>query len=189
MARADKIFMVLEEKKLSEIYDRLSRELYVYILRLVRSRETAEDILHDCFVNLINYSKKYDIIESTVKPFLYRAAHNLCVNYIKRSDTVKITASDDIEHADNVNFTDALELDELNDAIYKLISNLDEKIKSVFIMKKDMNMSNEEIAQNLGISERTVRRHVKSAILYLSGELIKSGLIEKLTLLMAIFLG
>jgi RNA polymerase sigma-70 factor (family 1) len=181
--------MVLDEKILSDIYDRFCKELYVYILRFVRSREIAEDILHDCFVNLIKYSKKYDIIEATVKPFLYRSAHNLCVNYIKRSDTVKITASEDIDHADASDFTKGIELDELNDSIYRLISNLDEKTRSVFIMKKDMNMSNEEIAENLGISERTVRRYIKNAVLYLSGELIKSGLIEKLALLMALFLG
>ena len=75
---------MLEEKKISEIYHSFSRELFSYLVRLVSDRENAEDLLHDTFAALIAYSKNHAIEDSSVRAFLYKTAHNLAVNFIKK---------------------------------------------------------------------------------------------------------
>jgi len=83
---------MISEEYIIELYQSLQRELYIYIYRLIGSRETAEDILHDCFLNLIKYSRKHEIRERSVRAFLYRTAHNLSVNYLKRRGKIDITS-------------------------------------------------------------------------------------------------
>ncbi|MFC1669937.1 RNA polymerase sigma factor [Spirochaetota bacterium] len=167
----------MNDEKIIELYNKYSKELLIYIYKIMGSQETAEDILHDSFVNLMKYSENHKIIESTVKAFLYKTAHNLSVNSIKKNRRIQFTSIENKDFQANENVSANIELEELNNKIYEFLENLDTLSKSIFIMKKELNMGNKEISINTGISERTVRRKLKTALDYLSTELKKSGLI------------
>ncbi len=172
---------MLEIEKIDSLYKDLKNELFVYIYRFINSYELSEDILHDCFINLIKYSMKNEVNEKSIRAFLYRTAHNLCINFLKRnskfsfSDIEETNISKYSSSYDNVEAE--IEVEELNSKIYKLLENIDEFSKSIFIMKKEMNLSFAQIAENTGISERTVRRKMKKLSVYLMDELKKTGFI------------
>ncbi len=170
---------MLEENQLVETYRKISRELYIYIYRLTGSSETSEDLLHDCFVNLIKYSKNHKIETKNIRAFLYKTAHNLSVNYLKRRANIEfspIETSGNFSTKDNV--TSEIEHQELNDKITQLLSGLDSVSRSIFIMRKEHGMSIQEIAENTGKSERTVSRHLRKVINHLENGLKKSGFIN-----------
>ncbi len=167
---------MIDEKRLLAIYRLHKRELYVYIYKFTKSQEAAEDILHDCFENLIKYSLKYDIEDSNLRSFLYKTAHNLCVNYLKKTNRYIHVPLEEDSHVTGADYvTSNIEYEELNNKIYQALEDVDEISRSIFIMKKELSMPLDEIAANLGISERTVRRKINKVIYHLSEILKKSG--------------
>ncbi|MBN2401146.1 MAG: sigma-70 family RNA polymerase sigma factor [Spirochaetes bacterium] len=164
------------EKLIAEIYELYSKELYIYINRYTRSSEASEDILQDTFHNLIIYSKKHTIDKDRVRAFLYRTAHNLCINYRKKESRISFTepkGSEQISGSSSV--SDQIESGELEVKIYELLEEMDPLTKSIFIMKKENNMSIDEIAENTGKSTRTVRRRMQKALSYLHDALKQCG--------------
>lgn len=147
------------------MYALYKKELFVYIYRFARSYEVSEDILHDCFENLIKYSVTYGIVDVNIRSFLYRTAHNLVVNHLKRDRRItSVTLEEHSSVTDDGYIEEAFELDELNREIYRYIQSKDEVSRSIFIMSKESGMGIPQIASVLGISERTARRKLASLI-------------------------
>ena len=181
MCGRDTAFMI-SEKRLREIYGLYKKELFIYISRMVNSPETAEDILHDSFESLIRYSGKYPLEDVNLRSFLYKTAHNLTINLVKKEKRVTRLPVDDVmELKSPDNATADVELMELNGKIHELIDSLDPVSRSIFIMRKELKLDLVHIAENLDISERTVRRKLNGLLEYLAVELKKAGLICCLT--------
>lgn len=167
-----------DEKKIAELYNLFKKELFIYIHRYTRSAEISEDILHDTFHNLIKYSQKHEIEQTGAKAFLYRTAHNLCINYIKRQSAVSFPDIEEIHdlHTKN-NMANELESRELEEKIYELLNQADPVARSIFIMKKELNMNIDEIAEYTGKSTRTIRRKLQKLLSYMHDNLKKGGFI------------
>ena len=177
---------MLQEEKIRDYYKKHSRELYVYLYRLTGSRETSEDILHDVFINLINYSIKKEIEDSSVRAFLYKISHNLCVNQIKRDSKLKTINIDIIsDREERGSIDDKIITDEISAEINSLLKNVDPETRSIFIMRKELGLSAAEIAANTGVSERTVRRKLEAVLKYLADGLRKTGILIFLFILMS----
>lgn len=169
---------MLEKEKIKNIYHNLKKELFIYILKYIGSYEISEDLLHDCFVNFMSYSKKYEIKESGVRAFLYKTAHNLCINHLKRSKKLEFSSIDDnpgINLSKNDSVLQKIHADELDNKIYELLEDVDEVSRSIFIMKKELGINMKEIADYCNVSERTVRRKLVKLLNFLAAELKKSG--------------
>ncbi len=167
---------MLSEEKITETYKNTGKELYIYIYRLTGSPESSEDILHDCFVNLIKYSQKHEIDSERIRAFLYKTAHNLAVNHLKRKSKIEFTSietSAELSAEDKISAD--LELKELNEKLYKALDRLDAETRSIFIMKKELGLTIPEIAANTGKSERTIIRKIQRALEFLAGEIKKAG--------------
>ncbi len=187
MCGRDAAFMI-SEKRLLEIYGQYKKELYIYIARMVNSPETAEDILHDSFESLIRYSGKYPLEDVNLRSFLYKTAHNLTINHIKKEKRItRLPVEDVVELKSPDNVTADVELAELNGKIHELIDSLDPVSRSIFIMRKEMNFDMMHIAENLDISERTVRRKLNGLLDYIAVELKKAGLICCCAALLVVF--
>ncbi len=166
------------KEKINDLYKNLNKELFIYIFKYTNSQEVSEDILHDCFVNFIKYSEKNEIKEESVRAFLYKTAHNLCINYLKRSRKIMFSRIDDspginISKSDNI--LEEIHADDLNNKIYEILDDIDEVSRSIFIMKKELGMNLADIAGNCNISERTVRRKLVKVMNHLANELKKTG--------------
>jgi len=178
---------MIDEKRLLEVYRLYKKELYIYIFKFTRSQEAAEDILQDCFENLIKYSLKYPVEDSNLRSFLYKTAHNLSLNHIKKSRRyIHETIEEDSCITGEDYVTGEVELDELNHTIYRALDQLDELSRSIFIMKKELTLPISEISSNLGISERTVRRKISKTLEYLAESLKKSGHLQFFLIFLAV---
>ena len=167
---------MISKEKLISLYTLHNKEIFNYIYKLIGIYEVSEDILHDCYVNLIEYSKKHEIDDTTVKSFLYKTAHNLAINYLKKNQKISYLTED----SDNslVDSTDEdLQHQEILNEVENALKILDHKTRSIFILKRNNNYTNDEIAKLLGISERTVRRKWQLAISHIISHLKNKGLL------------
>jgi RNA polymerase sigma factor (sigma-70 family) len=64
---------------------------------MLGSAEKAEDVTHDCFVSLIQNSKKFDPSRASLRMYLYSATRNLAAKSF--CDTASEVALDDLKAA------------------------------------------------------------------------------------------
>ena len=163
--------MTLPEQRCRQIFRALYPSLSFYATRLVQDDE-AEDIVQEAFMEL--WKRKEDIEdESHIKAFLYRIVYTRALNVIKHRTVVN-------NHADSVKKVTQFKLDyydpEANDVmgyiegletrkqINDAISELPAKCREVFILSYQHDKKNKEIAEQLGISIRTVEVHLYKAL-------------------------
>jgi len=138
---------------------------------LVHSAETAEDLVSDVFVKvweqpeilLVNYS---------LKGYLIRCVRNSCINYLTR--THQRFRHVDVETADKLNALmpelaqgdpyEEFMVAELGDKINEVISTLPPECRRIFLLSRSDELSYREIAQQLSISENTVKVQLYRAL-------------------------
>lgn len=140
-----------------EIYFRqLYMPLGMYALRMVDDADVAEDLVQDAFVKAWTYVGEGRRIDSFA-PFMYRTVRNVCLTYLRnRRETVGeecIPEADD--EAIDTSFRDA--------RIWKAIDGLPAQCRRVFLLSKRDGLSNEDIAEELGISVKTVKNQMTKA--------------------------
>src|SRR5262245_56518248 len=68
---------------LAGLYDAHSRLLFSLILRIVRNRAEAEDILQEVFVRVWTRAELYDPRRGSPKPWLVRLARNYAIDRLR----------------------------------------------------------------------------------------------------------
>ena len=163
--------MTLPEQRFRQIFRALYLSLSFYATRLVQDDE-AEDIVQEAFMEL--WKRKEDIDdESHIKAFLYRIVYTKALNVIKHrtvvnnhADSVKKVTQFKLDYYnpetnDVMNYIEGLETrKQINDAIGELPA----KCREVFILSYQHDKKNKEIAEQLGISIRTVEVHLYKAV-------------------------
>lgn len=130
--------------------------LGMYALRIVNDVDIAEDLEQDAFMKAWLYIKDGGEIEN-FKAFMYRTVRNICLTYLRdkkemlSEDFIPDVPEEDIDNS----FRDA--------KIWKAIDELPEKCREIFLMSKRDGFSNEEIAEELGLSIKTVKNQMTKA--------------------------
>lgn len=158
-----------DEKAYAQLYDIFYPELTRHVLSKLNNREVAEDILHDLFLSLWRNRENLGSIES-IPAYLYSAVRYLILAEFRRSalKETSLTSLDGIDIIqEEVPLEDRLFYRYILDEIQKEVENLPEKCKQVFKLSREKFMSTKEIAQELAISESTVKKHINKALNHL----------------------
>jgi RNA polymerase sigma-70 factor, ECF subfamily len=168
---------MLTKDQISDIYKQFSGELYRYLYRLNRNSDASEDLLQEVFAKFIEYTEEKEIQEDKYRAFLYKTAHNLCINYLIKQNRTHPGDLLDMEETLKTEdrHLDRLVLDDLNKAIYRILASVDPESRSIFIMHKEDGLNYDDIAETLSLSARTVRRRIKSVLEMLYTGLKKDG--------------
>jgi RNA polymerase sigma factor (sigma-70 family) len=170
---------MLSREKISSIYKSYSAEIFRYLYKLSGDRDSAEDLLQEVFEKFIVYTSDKEIQEDKYRPFLYATAHNLCVNHLIRKNRTHPADIDEME--DGLKTEDShherLVADELNKKIYALLETVDPESRSIFLLHKENGLNYDDIARNLSMSSRTVRRRIKDVLVILYDSLKEEGFI------------
>lgn len=154
----------LFEKLYIEYYPLLCMIAYEY----TKDKMMAEDIVGEIFLNLWT---KGDLLSSvfSLKGYLIKSTRNACLQHFRKK---KLETSDwDSEAVSKyIPWSTDYPLDllfekELSEVIDKSIKKLPKKCRQVFLMSRDKEMSYTQIAEELNISENTVKTQIKTALL------------------------
>jgi RNA polymerase sigma-70 factor (ECF subfamily) len=137
----------------------------------VRSPETAEDIVSEFFVKIW---ERPEILAPAVslKSYLCRSIYNSCMNYLTRNrpkyGELDGPAAEKLHELVTGSAgelpSSAIMLAELDEEIYKAVSQLPAECARIFIMSRQEGMSHREIAEKLGIAENTVKVQIFRAL-------------------------
>lgn len=131
--------------------------LGMYALRLLDDADAAEDAVHDAFMKVWERVGDDGCDILNFRAYLYRAVRNECIAYLKniRDKAPETEFPDVAEEEIDTSFRDA--------RIWKAIDGLPEKCREIFLMSKRDGLSNDEIAEELGLSVKTVKNQMTKA--------------------------
>lgn len=177
----------MRKKDFELIYNQYYKVLYYYALRFVKEINIAEDIVHDVFCEYWARRKNIDLTLSN-RAYLYTAVRNKSLDYLKSSyhRTKNFDATD--EYLEQFVYSilstdDYVTTKELKLELKTAINNLPERCKEVFMLSREKDLKNKEIAKKLNIHIKTVEKHITRALLSIKTHLEKIGYIAILTLL------
>lgn len=147
------------------IYHKYHPYLYSLALRYLKNVEAAEETVQHVFVKLWE-SVRHIEIEINLKNYLYTMTKNYILNYFRdNKKTVSINyVNAQEEILDEDDFPTLIEEMQLLEILKQGIENLPTRKKEVCEMKMEGNVSNQEIADRMGISIHTVKSHYQEAI-------------------------
>lgn len=149
----------------AEIYDRHWGRLYIHALKMLKDENEAKDMVQEAFIGLWNNASALNV-SSSLSAYLFSSMRNKVLNQI-RNNRVRTGYIDLFSHymdTHNQTVLERMEEKELLSAIEEVIQSLPEKMKEVFELSRKDHLSHKEIAEKLGISDKTVKRQISNAL-------------------------
>jgi len=156
-------------------YESLFRQYYAALVifagKYVSDLDVAREIVQDFFVKL--YEKRLSLsIDVSVKSYLYRSVYNGCINYLNQRNIHE-------KHIKNIGLErellddpeDEIRSVDLQKKIFDSIEELPFRCRQIFKMKRFEGFKNEEIANRLNLSKRTVETQMSKALKILRSNL------------------
>lgn len=149
----------------TEIFERYSKILVNHAYKMLGSRDEANDVVQEVFLSIWN--KRYELVlTGSLSSYLYKATKNRILNHIAHEKVVSRYAdsiSNFIEN-DYVLADSNLREEELEAIIAKEITLLPEKMREVFLLRKVEELSYDEIALQLNITDKTAKQQVYNSL-------------------------
>lgn len=154
-----------DESAFSELYLRYREALFFHAMRMIDQPDEARDIVQNVFLAL--WSKRETlVVPAAVDAYLYGSIRNRILNFIAHQQIVsKYARSINAFLEKRVSSTDEPLLEkELKGIIEREISLLPEKMRTIFELSRQGELSYAQIAKQLNISENTVKKQAQRAI-------------------------
>lgn len=175
---ADVVRLAQQGRELAfrELVRRYERPVFSLVFRMVRDRETAEDLAQDAFVKVLNHIDKYSP-EFKFSSWLFKIANNVAIDHLRkrRLDTISMDGSPHASTASEVEATtltleseqesalEELEAKELGTAIERAIAGLRPEYRACIMLRHVEGRAYEEIAATLDLPLGTVKTYIHRA--------------------------
>ncbi|MGK6341426.1 RNA polymerase sigma factor [Chryseobacterium sp. DT-3] len=155
-------------------YERYWDSLYRFVFTRTRDKEMSEELLQNLWIKILENTASIQTDDTeSAKGYLLRYLHYRIIDHYNSSKKIPSTISiDEFDSTDEMNISDTeyFEILEENE-ISALLSMIDEVVsqlptteQSVYDMRIRRNMSVDETAEALGISNKTVSNKLSKAL-------------------------
>jgi RNA polymerase sigma-19 factor, ECF subfamily len=155
------------QAKDAQVFEQFYKEHYKFFYlaawKYLGNPGPAEEAVNDVFVRLWQDADKLDIV-SSLRSYLYRAVVNRCLNEIDKNKRDQRDRLEVIRNMDHAVEWKEMEDNELKVLLYRAIDSLPEQCRRVFGMSRFESLKQQEIADRLGISIKTVKNHITHAL-------------------------
>lgn len=154
-----------DDKAFAEIYNRYWSVLYLYACKFSGHNDQAEDIVQEVFVALWNKSGELEL-QTSLAAYLYTSVRYKIFDLIDHEKVkAKYLASFGAYLNAEKTIADSAILEkELLTEIESAIQLLPAKMRQVFELSRKNGLSQKEIAVQLNISDKTVKKQVSNAM-------------------------
>ena len=157
-------------------FEILFQQYYVrfhnFVRNLIKDTQAAEDIVQNVFMKVwINRAQLRP--DQSIHNWIYVLTKHEVLNHIR--DRKVYLQVEKILIPDSSQFSaveDMLQIRELDSRVREFIASMPEQRRRVFMMSRYRGLGNKEIAQMLGLSVRTVDRHINLALTSLRTEFL-----------------
>ena len=147
--------------------------LYAFALKIIGDDSHAKDLVQNVFVKF--WENENALQNENLEAFLFKAVRNGSLNYIRHLKVVDNLKQRSKEHylGEELYYIDmvrdepvVLIEEELKQQIIDVMEQLPPKCKEVFKLSRIDELKNKEIADKLGLSLKSVEKHMSKAIVF-----------------------
>lgn len=152
-----------------ELFTHNYRALCNYAMRVVVTREIAEEVVSDVFVKLWKNREQIEV-HTSFQAYIYRAVRNQALDYLKlrvhrqyeRESLESVQWN--MTHADHHSPAEEMSFNEFYDHIEGCINDLPRQCQIIFRLSREEGLRYRDIAERLAISVKTVETQMSRAL-------------------------
>ena len=148
-----------------EYYDKIARYVYVHI----SNKEEAEDIAGEVFLKALQSLESYREQGVPMQGWLFRIAHNLTVDYLRKMNKRRTVPIDSVVLQGNDNPANTAEKNIEFERVTKAMKKLTTEQREVINLRFFGGLTSKEVGGVLGKSDGAVREMQRAAIEKLRG--------------------
>jgi RNA polymerase sigma-70 factor, ECF subfamily len=162
------------EAAFEQLFKMHFRGLHAYAISILKDEMMGEEIVQNVFYKFWE-KREHLAIETSPKAYLYKAVYHDCLNYIKHKKVKSAHAmhvvrqsSDQVENASG-----KVLQGELKEHIHEAMNELPEQCRTIFQMSRYEGMKYQEIADEMGLSVKTIENQMGKALKLLRIKLVE----------------
>ena len=147
-----------EETAIGRLYDRHRESIFRYLWIRLDDRQLAEDLTGDVFMRMLDALPRYRLQGVPFRAWLYRIAHNLLVDYVRKMNHQTTVPIDVVEEQGAVDDLDqTVDLKRLNERLQMALMSLEPTQCEVVTLRFLAGLSLHETALTLGKTEAAIK--------------------------------
>lgn len=174
-----------DKEAFAQWVDENQRAIYGYCLRLVGSREDAEDVTQEVFIKAYRGIRTFRE-QSQLTTWLYQIAHNACIDHIRWQKKGRVLSIQAVEEAlpgrgmapDTAPLPEQRAVHRENiDVLRECLKTLSRTHRATTLLRHMEHMSYQEIADILHLPLGTVKSHISRARQHLRDCMTEKGVL------------
>lgn len=160
----------MDKIEFKKIFDEYFDNIRSYIYYRCTDEETASDLAQEVFMRI--WEKRDRLNSDSLKPLLYKIAHDLVVSHYRRQ-SVQLDFEKTMQWDETIDSPqEDMQFVELKRQYADALAGLSDKIRETFLMSRNDELKYQEIALRLGISLKAVEKRMSTALFVLKQKLL-----------------
>jgi RNA polymerase sigma-70 factor (ECF subfamily) len=173
-----------DERSFASFYNLLWEPLYIYVYKVLQDRDEAMDVVQETFVSV--WQQREKVLETnSIKAYTYSIARYKALSTLRKNIKQKDYLDSILLYFDQYAQTpeEILIANQLKGLLDEQIADLPPKMKEIFLLSRDAQLTYKEIAERLNISDKTVKKQIYNSLKILRMRLNQA----QLSLLIGVF--
>lgn len=164
-------FSLKEEKMFELVFKAYFPRLKAFSLKFISDQVAADDLVQEVFLKI--WENKDHIQSETFHSYVFTMVRNACLNYLKHKKIVNnvFSGNENTYKEEGLYYADFFSdphhqtiYNELRLEVERVMETFPEQTRTVFELSRFKGLKNHEIAEKLGITTRTVEKHITRAL-------------------------
>ncbi|SFN44310.1 RNA polymerase sigma-70 factor, ECF subfamily [Chitinophaga sp. YR627] len=156
-----------------QLFEANREKVYRFAFKLTDDRQRAEEVTQQCFIKLWENIHKVHK-DQDVFPLLFVFVKHIVIDetrklYRERKSLSQLSSN---QVSSDRGDEDTLMRKEFSEQVHKLIEQMPEQRRNIYLLSRDKGKSHKEIADQLSLSPTTVRNHLNLALQYIRREMM-----------------
>lgn len=153
-----------DRESFNQVFRRYYSPMVRFCIRYVADSDIASEIVQDLFVKLWSNREKISF-NTSFESYMMTSVRNSALTYInKERSHAEANLRIYSEESDNTDPSETLQSNNLEESYRKILKDMPEKRREVFLASRYDGLKYSEIAEKLGISQKTVEAQMSAAI-------------------------
>ena len=153
-----------DRESFNQVFRRYYSPMVRFCIRYVADSDLASEIVQDLFVKLWSNREKISF-NTSFESYMLASVRNSALTYInKERSHAEANLRVFSEESDNTDPSETLQSNNLEESYRKILKDMPEKRREVFLASRYDGLKYSEIAEKLGISQKTVEAQMSAAI-------------------------
>lgn len=155
-----------------KVFEDYGPKILAFSISYLKDHAEAEEMLQEVFLKLWESRSLLDPSKN-IKSFLFKICINLIYDYIRKKNIKQVYIDYSLQNntfQENNTWHEII-YNDMQNYLQLLISAMPEQRQYIYRLSKEEGLTNEEIAQRLNLSQRTVENQLYRAVLFLKNKL------------------